>query len=166
MTMAWMVGFAARFPRLADRARRLAVERFVPFNRRLGIRVIRAAADSPDTVLRLPFRRANLNVAGTVHGAAILALAETVHGVAVLWRLYPAPPRKLTNAAPLVYLAPARGPLEAFFRIEDATRDAIAADLASSGRSEVVLRSIVRDAGGREVARLEATYVIRRVAAG
>lgn len=154
-----------QFPRVAERAKRFAVERGVPFNRMLGIKLVSVAHDSSDVVLRLPARRGNFNVAGTVHGAAILALAETVHGVAVLWQFSPAEHRMFTKHASLDFIAPAKGELTVSFCLADATRRQIEADLRASGRCEVILHSSVRDGHGRDVAALQATYVIRRYAA-
>jgi acyl-coenzyme A thioesterase PaaI-like protein len=65
------------------------VEYRVPTNRRLGIKVTYISTDSKSFILKLPYKRKNTNVGGTVHGSAIMCLAETIHGVAVLWSFDP-----------------------------------------------------------------------------
>lgn len=152
-------------PHALPAARRWFVERAVPFNRALGIRVVRVAPDSSEVVLRLPPRRRNLNVAGTVHGGAILAFAETVHGVAVLSQFSAARHRMVTRQATIRYVAPARGELRVSFSLTAAVRQQIATELSSAGRSELTLQSSVLDRNDELVADLLATYVIRRAAA-
>lgn len=161
MNMMKAVRLLSRFPGLAERAKRLAVEWGVPLNRALGI-VVAHADDSSHVVLRLPARRGNQNIAGTVHGAVIFALAETVHGVATLWQFSPAEHQMFTKSASIDFTAPARGDLTVSFCLSDATRRRIQADLASTSRSEVTLDCSVSDTAQKEVARLVATYVIRR----
>jgi len=77
-------------PRIAPLLKKWYVEYGVPMNRAIGLCLDEVAADSSRVVVRLPFRRRNLNVDGTVHGGVIAALAETVHGIAVLWQFSPA----------------------------------------------------------------------------
>lgn len=152
-------------PALAPRLKKWFVEYLVPANRALGIRIDEVAPDSSRVVLSLPRRRRNLNVGGTVHGAAIMALAETVHGVAVLWQFPPAQHRMVTKTTRLEFVAPARSGLRTTFSLSPEARGRIDADLAASGRCEIELESSVTDGGGKEVARLVARYQIRRVGA-
>jgi hypothetical protein len=70
-------------------AKRWFVERAVPLNRAIGLRVEEVAPDSSRVVLSLAERRRNRNAGGTIHGAVLTALAETIHGVAVLWQFSP-----------------------------------------------------------------------------
>ena len=159
-----VIDFAVRLFGRSARAKRLFAELGVPFNRALGIRIVKVAPDSSEVVLRLPVRRRNRNVAGTIHGVAILALAETVHGVAVLWQFSPAAHRMFTKRAELRFLSPARGELRTSFSLTPETRAEIARSLDATGRSEFTLDASVTDASGAEVASLSATYVIRRTA--
>jgi uncharacterized protein (TIGR00369 family) len=150
-----------RAPRLTPALKRWFVERGVPFNRTIGLRVDHVACDSSRVVLRLPARRRNLNPARTVHGAAIAALAETAHGVAVLWQFSPADHVMVTRELRLEFLAPGKGTLFVEFALGESVRRFIGRELARSGRCEVRLESAVTDAGGKTVARLAASYVIR-----
>jgi uncharacterized protein (TIGR00369 family) len=150
-------------PGAEAKAKRWFVERVVPFNRTLGIKLVRAAPDSSEVVLRLPARRRNLNVAGTVHGGAILAFAETVHGVAVLAQFSADQHRMFTRNATMQYFAPARGDLRVSFSLAAAMRREIQLELNAAGRSELTLESSVVDNSGKLVAQLTATYVIRRI---
>jgi uncharacterized protein (TIGR00369 family) len=101
------------------------VERGVPLNRSIGLRVEEVAPDSSRVVLRLPPRRRNQNDGGTVHGGVITAFAETVHGVAVLWQFQPARHRMVTRSLRVEFLAPARGTLWVEYRLEEAVRRGI-----------------------------------------
>lgn len=150
-------------PGAANAARRWLIERAVPFNRTLGVEVVRLAPDSSEVVLRLRPRRGNLNVAGTVHGGAILGFAETVHGAVVLLQFPPAQHRMVTRSATIRYVAPARGELRASFAMPAETRSQIECELSSTGRSEPTLQSSVFDQSGTLVAELLASYVIRRI---
>jgi uncharacterized protein (TIGR00369 family) len=134
----------------------------VPMNRALGLRIDVVEADSGRVVVRLPARRRNLNVGGTVHGAAIFALAETVHGIAVFWQFAPAGHRMATRQARLEFLAPARGTLTCSFGLEEPARRRIAGELERCGACDVEFSSEVRDGQGKKVARLVASYAIRR----
>ncbi len=151
-----------RAPRLTPLLRRWFVERGVPLNRAIGLRVDHVASDSSRVSLRLPARRRNLNVGGTVHGAAITALAESVHGVAVLWQFSPSDHVMVTRQLRVEFLAPGRGTLFAEFALDRELRRSIAAELARSGRCDVRLASEVVDGRGNTVARLVGSYVIRR----
>ena len=65
----------------------------------------------------------------------------------------------------LEFLSPGRGELSVRFALEPGVRARIAAELDSGGRCLVELASVVTDCQGTEVARLDATYHIRRRAA-
>lgn len=151
-----------RAPRIAPLLKRWFVEYAVPMNRALGLCIDEVAPDSSRVVVRLPYRRRNLNVGGTVHGGAITTLAETVHGVAVLWQFPPARHHMVTRDLRVEFLAPARSEITVTFALEEPVRRGIAADLERSGACDVQLQSEVRDADGKTVARLTATYAIRR----
>jgi uncharacterized protein (TIGR00369 family) len=165
-----MTGTLARFLSMAERisprtlawAKSWYAERAVPFNRLVGIRIVRIEPDSSRVVLRLPYAKRNLNAGSTVHGGAVLALAETVHGVAVLWQFAPAMHRMFTKRAEIDFVTPGRGDLTVTFCLSAETKAAISSELDATGRSEVSLHSDVSDAEGRRVATLSATYVILR----
>lgn len=152
----------SRAPRIAPWAKRWFVQRMVPFNHRIGLRIEEIAPDSSKVVLRLPPRRGNQNASGTIHGGVIMALAETVHGVAVLWQFPPAQHVMFAKTSHLEFVTPGRGELFTRFGLEPETRSRIAADLEANGRCLVDLTSVVTDRQGAEVARLVATYHIRR----
>lgn len=151
-----------RAPRLGPRLKKWFVEYLVPANRAMGIRITRVAPDSSEVLLRLPLRRRNFNVGGTVHGGVLLALAETVHGVAVLWQFSPADHRMVSLVSRMEYLAPARGELTVRFSLAEETRRRIEEELSATGVCKVELESSVADTAGTEVAHLTATYRIRR----
>jgi acyl-coenzyme A thioesterase PaaI-like protein len=151
-----------RAPRLEPLLRKWFVERGVPLNRAIGLRVDHVASDSSRVALRLPARRGNLNVGGTVHGAAIIALAESVHGVAVLWQFSPSDHVMVARELSVEFLAPGRGALFVEFALDASVRRSIGAELARNGRCDVRLASEVTDGGGKTVARLVGSYVIRR----
>jgi uncharacterized protein (TIGR00369 family) len=141
---------------------RWMIQYAVPFNRSLGIKVVRVGAGAGAVALRLPRRRRNLNVAGTVHGGAILAFAETVHGVAVLSEFSPKTHRMLTREATIEYVAPGRGDLHVSFCLTDLVRSELSAQLQAKGRADVALESAVLDGSGTVIAKLAASYVITR----
>ncbi len=149
-------------PRLAHAAKTWFVEHGVPMNRSMGLRVEEVALDSSRVALRLPPRRRNQNDAGTVHGGVITAFAETVHGVAVLWQFPPARHHMVTRQLRVEFCAPGRGTLRVEYRLDPSTLRVIEGDLARGGRSEFTLLSEVRDENGRVVARLEASYLLKR----
>jgi uncharacterized protein (TIGR00369 family) len=158
-----LAGAERRSPKLAQVAKKWFAQYAVPMNRALGLRIEEVASDSSRVVLRLPARRRNLNIGGTVHGAAIFALAETVHGIAFFWQFAPAQYSMVTRQARLEFLTPARGALTCSFALEEAVRCRIADELARQGACEVEFTSEVQDAQGRTVARLLAAYAIRRL---
>jgi len=147
---------------IRERAKRWAAAYLVPFNRASGIRVAEIAADSSDVVLTLQHRKRNQNLDGTVHGGVIMALAETVHGVAVMWQFPPHRYSMVTKQAWIEFLAPGRGQLQTGFHLDAEVRTRLQTELAERGRCEVTLESRVTDAGGADVARLTATYVVRQ----
>jgi len=162
-----LVAWIGRYsPALANRIRRWYVSYLVPFNRAAGIRVAEVDAERARFRVRLKNLRRNLNVAGTVHGGAILALAETIHGVAVLWTFAPDKHRMFTKTARIEYLAPGRGELSVEYCLNRDLRDRIERELADRARSEVTMESVVVDSQRREIARLMATYVVLRPGTG
>lgn len=163
MRLAELLGtMERRAPWLSDVAKRWFVERGIPMNRSMGLRVEEVAPDSSQVVLRLPRRRRNENDAGTVHGGVITAFAETVHGVAVLWQFPPARHHMVTRSLRVEFCSPGRGTLRVEYRLDPSTLQAIEGDLARGGRSEFTLVSEVKDESGKVVARLEASYLLRR----
>jgi uncharacterized protein (TIGR00369 family) len=163
MRLARLLSTIERFvPGLALHARTWFVERGVPMNRSMGLRVEEVAPDSSRVALRLPPRRRNQNDAGTVHGGVITAFAETVHGVAVLWQFSPARHHMVTRQLRVEFCAPGRGTLRVEYRLDPSTLQAIEGDLARGGRSEFTLVSEVKNESGKVVARLEASYLLRR----
>jgi uncharacterized protein (TIGR00369 family) len=150
-------------PALAPRVKRWFVERAVPLNRAIGLRIGEVAPDSSRVVLRLPPRRRNTNAGGTIHGGVITALAETAHGVAVLWQFPPATHLMVSRELRVEFVAPARGELRVEFSLDEAMRRGIEEGLAARGSLDFQLVSEVKDAGGRTVARLTGSYVIRRI---
>lgn len=151
-----------RLPAFSESLKKWFVEYLVPVNRAMGIRIVTVSPDSRQVVLRLLPRRRNLNPEGTVHGAVMFALAETVHGVAVLWQFSPAEHRMVSTVSRMEFLAPARGELTTRFSLTPELQSRIAEELAKNGVWEMELQSTVFDPAGAEVARLTATYRIRR----
>jgi uncharacterized protein (TIGR00369 family) len=149
-------------PRIAPLLKKWYVEYGVPMNRAIGLCLDEVAADSSRVVVRLPFRRRNLNVDGTVHGGVIAALAETVHGIAVLWQFSPAEHFMVSRELRVEFVAPGRGALTVEFALEASVRRQIEVALAESGSCDVQFTSEVNDAEGKTVARLAGSYVIRR----
>lgn len=156
-------GAGRRAPRLLALIKRWYGNYFaVPANTVMGVRIAEVAADSSRVVVRLKNMRKNRNAAGTVHGAAMFALAETVHGTAVLWQFSPLRRRMFTKTAQLEFLAPGRGELFVEYSLERELLDRIGCELAEHGRSEVSAQSCVRDMDGEIVAKLSASYVVLR----
>jgi acyl-coenzyme A thioesterase PaaI-like protein len=158
-----LLGFLSRrLPAFSESLKKWFVEYLVPVNRAMGIRIVTVSPDSRQVVLRLLPRRRNLNPEGTVHGAAMLALAETVHGVAVLWQFSPAEHRMVSTTSRMEFLAAARGELTTRFSLTPELERKISEELEATGFCETELQSSVLDHAGTEVARLTATYRIRR----
>lgn len=134
----------------------------VPGNALLGIRIVRVDPASGQVTVKLKNRKNIHNAAGTVHGAAIFALAETVHGTAVMWQHSPRRHRMFTKTASLRFVAPGRGELFTTYALSDEIRSRLETELGTVGRCEVTAESRVRDANGAEVATLDATYVVLR----
>jgi len=134
----------------------------VPANTVMGIRIAEVASDSSRVVVRLKNMRNNRNAAGTVHGAALFALAETVHGTAVMWQFSPILHRMFTKTAHLEFLTPGRGELVVDYSLSRDLLLRIGSELTEQGRSEISAESCVRDMAGEIVAKLSATYVVLR----
>ena len=151
-----------RFPRIGPLLRKAFVEFGVPLNRAIGIRVDARTSGPDRTVLRLPPRRRNMNVGGTIHGGVITAFAETVHGVAVLWHFHPADHQMVTRSLQVDFLAPGRGALVVDFSLPDSDRRQISMDLANLGKCDISLMAEVHDTHGNTIARLTGIYTLRQ----
>lgn len=151
-----------RLPGVSAWLKRRFIEWGVPAHRAIGLRVVEVANDSSTVDVRLPPRRRNTNVGGTVHGGVLLVLAESVHGIAVLWQLPPATHTMVTKESRIEFLAPGRGQLTVRFHLERDLCTRVSADLDQRGRCELALDSTVTDESGRDIARLRGAYVIRR----
>lgn len=159
-TASWLGTHAPRFLNLVKRWYGNYIA--VPANTVMGIRIAEVAPDSSRVVVRLKNMRNNRNAAGTVHGAALFALAETVHGTAVMWQFSPLRHRMFTKTADLEFLMPGRGELVVEYSLSSELLQRISGELAEQGRSEVAAESCVRNLGGEIVAKLSATYVVLR----
>ena len=161
--LAWGLRLAElRLPAASAWLRRRFIEWGVPAHRAIGLRVVQVAHDSSIVDVRLPLRRRNTNVGGTVHGGVLLVLAESVHGIAVLWQFPPATHTMVTKESRIEFVAPGRGQLTVRFHLEPALCTRVRADLDQRGRCELALDSTVTDERGQDIARLRGTYVIRR----
>jgi uncharacterized protein (TIGR00369 family) len=148
-------------PRAAPSLKKWFVEFGVPMNRAIGLRIDEVTHDSSRVVIRLPARRRNMNVGGTIHGGVITALAETVHGIAVLWQFPPSDHLMVSRRLNVEFIHPARGALRVEYSLAESVRAQIDMELTQSGKCDVQLFSEVKDAKGIIVARLEGTYAIR-----
>lgn len=151
-----------KFPWVSRRLIKFMVEYLVPANRRMGIKIESMAGPDQTIVLRLPYRRKNFNVGGTVHGSAIMALAETVHGVAVLTRFKPDNHFMFTKEINLKYLKKATSELFVRFNIGQQILSKIENELNAHGIFELELESTVTDTSEAPIARLNAVYHIKR----
>ncbi len=143
---------------LSTLSKKMFVQYGVPANRRLGIKIDFISNESNLFVLKLPFRRKNLNVAGTVHGSAIMALAETVHGVAVFWRFPPKNTVMFTKSTELKFVSPGRGDLFVKFQLDKEMISNLEFNYSTSNKSEIEMMSIVEDVNGEVVAILKNIY--------
>jgi uncharacterized protein (TIGR00369 family) len=141
--------------------KKIFVQYVVPMNRTMGIK-LKSISDS-ETVLGMKRKRKNLNYGGTVHGAAIMALAETVHGVSVLSKIGAFNNIMVSKKTDLTFLKKAKGYLEVRFRLGEDKGNRIEQRLQEKGRCEVDLKSEVIDQAGDHVAVLNATYHIKRL---
>ncbi len=134
------------------------VEYGIPVNRRLGIKIDFISKESNLFALKLPFRRKNLNVAGTVHGSAIMALAETVHGVAVFWTFPPKKFTMFTKSTELKFVRPGRGDLFVKFHLEKKILSNLELNFSTNNKTEIEMESNVEDTNGKVVAILKNIY--------
>lgn len=148
-------------PTIGANLKKIFIQYGVPFNRAIGVRVVAVTADGQGFKLRLPYRRRNTNVEGTVHGAVITAFAETVLGVAVYWQFPPSSISMVTREIVVTFLAPAEGDLFIEYRLEARDRDRILADLGAVGRCDIWFTCQVVDQGNRAIAQLRASFAIR-----
>ncbi len=131
------------------------VEYIVPANRRFGIKIASISDDSKTFTLKLPYKRKNLNVGRTVHGAAIMCLAETVHGVAVLWNFDPKNHRMVTSTTNLQFIKPGRSDLFVKFGLSEETVEELDQVLSAKGNTDVEFESQVTDSIGNLIAILK-----------
>ena len=138
------------------------VEYIVPVNRRFGIKITAISDDSKTFTLKLPYKRKNLNVGRTVHGAAIMCLAETVHGVAVLWNFDPKNHRMVTSTTNLQFIKPGRSDLFVKFGLPEKTVEELDLVLSAKGNTDVEFESQVTDSNENLIAILKNTYHLAR----
>lgn len=122
----------------------------LPFNRFLGI----VRSDRPELgALMLPGRASYHNHVGTVHAAALYALAETSSGDALVRAFADVRERyvPLLRRGEIKYSRPARGTMYGSARIGDAERAALRTDLDRRGRGTMAYDATVCDAGGQRV---------------
>ncbi len=140
--------------------KKIFVQYVVPMNRSLGIK-LKSISDT-ETVLSMKRKRKNLNYGGTVHGAAIMALAETVHGMSVLNKIGAFENLMVSKHVDLTFMKKAMGDLEVRFKLGKDREAYILQQLNEKGVCEVELKSTVTDKSGDAVAILAATYHIRQ----
>lgn len=141
--------------------KKIFVQYVVPMNRSLGIKLEHIS--DTETVLSMKRKRKNLNYGGTVHGAAIMALAETVHGMSVLNRIGAFENLMVSKNVDLTFKKKAMGDLQVRFQLGKEREDFIVQELNEKGVCEVELESSVTDQSGDAVAMLAATYHIRQL---
>ena len=151
-----------KFPHVYSWLMKLSIEYLVPANRRMGIKIESMIPGNQTIILRLPYRRKNFNVGGTVHGSAIMALAETVHGVAVLTRFKPDNHFMFTKEINLKYLKKATSELFVRFNLGQQILSKIENELNAHGIFELELESTVTDTSEASIAQLKAVYHIKR----
>ena len=144
--------------KLENLIKKIFVEYRVPTNRRIGIKLEYISKDSKSFTLKLPYKRKNTNVGGTVHGSAIMCLAETIHGVAVLWSFNPKQHRMVTRTTEIKFINPGINDLYVKFTLKDATISNIKETLATKGNMDLVLDSNVTDKSGKLIATLKNSY--------
>ncbi len=142
--------------------KRIFIQYGVPFNLAIGVRVAAVTADGQGFRLKLPYRRRNTNVEGTVHGGVITAFAETVLGVSVYWQFPPSSISMVTREIAVAFLAPAKGDLFIDYRLEAPDREKILADLAALGRCEIQFTCRVIDREKQAIAQLRASFAIKK----
>lgn len=148
--------------KLENLIKKIFVEYRVPANRRLGIKIEYISEDLKSFGLKLPYKRKNTNVGGTVHGSAIMCLAETIHGVAVLWSFDPKQHRMVTRTTEIEFINPGRNDLFVKFTLHDAEISKIKETLATKGNMDLVLDSNVTDKSGKHIAKLKNCYYLSK----
>lgn len=148
--------------KLENLIKKIFVEYRVPTNRRIGIKVAYISADLKSFTLKLPYKRKNTNVGGTVHGSVIMCLAETIHGVAVLWSFDPKQHRMVTRTTKMEFINPGRNDLFVKFTLKDTIISNIKETLATTGNMDLVLESNVTDKSGKLIATLENCYYLSK----
>ena len=140
--------------------KKLFVGWIVPANRQLGIRL--KSVDGRKIVMRLKKCRKNTNYGGTVHGAAMMALAETIHGMAVLDRFGAFDHLIVSKEVMLKFTKKAKGELEVAYNLPEETEALIERKLKDEVSCEVDLMANITDKENDTVAKMTATYHIRR----
>lgn len=148
--------------KLENLIKKIFVEYRVPTNRRIGIKLEYISKDSKSFTLKLPYKRKNTNVGGTVHGSAIMCLAETIHGVAVLWSFNPKQHRMVTRTTEIKFINPGINDLYVKFTLKDATISNIKETLSTKGNMDLVLDSNVTDKSGKLIATLKNSYYLSK----
>ena len=148
--------------KLENLIKKIFVEYRVPTNRRIGIKLEYISKDSKSFTLKLPYKRKNTNVGGTVHGSAIMCLAETIHGVAVLWSFNPKQHRMVTRTTEIKFINPGINDLYVKFTLKDATISNIKETLSTKGNMDLVLDSNVTDKSGKLIATLKSSYYLSK----
>jgi len=151
----------ARSPAWSFWLKKAFIQYGVPFNRAIGLRFAGVSGQGDTFRLRLPYRRRNTNVEGTVHGGVITAFGESVFGVSVYWQFPPSSISMVTREIQIAFLKPARGDLFIEYKLEAPQREKILADLARQGRCEIQFTCQVTDREGDAVAQLQASFAIR-----
>ncbi|MEQ9399241.1 MAG: hotdog fold domain-containing protein [Longimicrobiales bacterium] len=129
----------------------LALGRMVPYTGRLGARVV--ALEPGFCRAELRDRRAVRNHLGSIHAMALANVGEMATGLAVLGAM-PATVRGILVGFEIDFVKKARGSLTAECRCTVPSVDA---------RLEHAVEAQIRDAGGDEVARVRARWLLSPV---
>lgn len=148
-------------PALSIPVYKISFAYLIPFNHTIGM-TLEAIEPDGTVSLRLAARGSNRNAAGTVHGAAIMALAESVHGAALSYGLREkhAGCRIFTKRPQIAFLKKVTSELRVSCRIDAHVLADISTRLDQTGKSQASLTSTVRDTNDNAVATLEASYHI------
>ena len=141
---------------------RAAIERGVPYNRELGVRVEVAEDEHAEVVL--PARETHLNHVGTIHAAITFAVGEAASGamaVAALGHWLNQGARPLVTDARIQYRAPARGLLRGQAELPTAERERAERELRETGRAHLTIAvRIVGEDQAQPCAEMQVSWVI------